>query len=225
PQPALISAWDLKPDQVTFQLQKGVKFHDGTAWDAAAAKWNLDRLIFHPQSRQRGSFVGVDLSRESKEELDKLDETAEEKWEYASKAAEVANQNTVRIRFERPLAPLLGNLSGGAYCPISPTAYQRLGKTGFSRQPVGAGPFRFVEWEPGTRVVLERNPDYWRQGVDGKTLPYLDRLIYRLIIDDSVRLLEVTSGNAHVLDNVQGKDVAGVKVDHNLVYRESEEQG
>src|SRR5262249_52686704 len=65
----------------------------------------------------------------------------------------------------------------------------------------------------------------WRQGADGKTLPYLDRLIYRLIIDDSVRLIEVTSGNAQVVDNVQGKDVAGVKSDRSLVYRESEEQG
>jgi len=45
-----------------------------------------------------------------------------------------------------------------------------------------------VEWVPNTRVVLEKNPEYWRKGADGQALPYLDKVIYRLAIDDSVRL-------------------------------------
>jgi ABC-type transport system substrate-binding protein len=109
--------------------------------------------------------------------------------------------------------------------PISPTAYKKLGKKEYGRNPVGAGPFRFVEWKSGTHVILERNPDYWKKDASGKQLPYLDRIQYRLIIDDSVRLLELKSGNAHFMELVQGKDIASVKADSNLVFLESASSG
>lgn len=225
PQPALVSQWDLKPDQVTFTLQKGVQFHDGTPWDAKAAKWNLDRLIFHPQARERGAFAGVDTSKENKDDLNKLNDTTIKTFDFSSKAVEVIDDLTVRIHLVKPIASILATLGGGGNSPISPTAYQKVGKDDFSRAPVGAGPFRFVEWQPSTRLVLERNPNYWKTGADSKSLPYLDKLTYRLIIDDSVRLIELKSGNTQFMESVQGKDIAGVKSDANLTFIETDGQG
>src|SRR5919206_500510 len=57
PQPEMVAEWDLKPDVVTLKLQKGVTFHDGTPWDAKAAKWNLDRMIFDPTSRMKAYWA------------------------------------------------------------------------------------------------------------------------------------------------------------------------
>jgi len=132
---------------------------------------------------------------------------------------------TVRIHLSRPWAPLLSTLSEGPTYPVSPTAFAKAGKTAFGKAPVGAGPFKFVEWVPNTRVVMEKNPEYWRKGADGQALPYLDKLTYRLVIDDSVRLLELKSGNAQFMDTVQGKDIASVRNDPSMVFIDSEEQG
>jgi ABC-type transport system substrate-binding protein len=226
PTPALLSEWDLKNDQATLKLQPGVKFHDGTPWDAKAAKWNLDRTIFHPQSRYRGNLaVAVDSTKEDAAELEKLKDPNLEQFEFASKAIEVVDPMTVRIHLSRPWAPLLSTLSESATYPISPTAYAKMGRTAFGKAPVGAGPFKFVEWVPNTRVVMEKNPEYWRKGADGNPLPYLDKLTYRLVIDDSVRLLEIKSGNAQFMETVQGKDIAQVRNDPSMVFIDSEEQG
>jgi ABC-type transport system substrate-binding protein len=73
--------------------------------------------------------------------------------------------------------------------------------------------------------VVERNPDYWLEGTDGETLPYLDRIIYRLIIDDSVRLLDLQSGNIQFTELIQGKDIEGVRSNSALEIMESESSG
>jgi peptide/nickel transport system substrate-binding protein len=204
----------------------GVKFHDGTPWDARAAKWNLDRTIFHPQSRYRGNLaVAVDASKEDAAELEKLKDPNLNTFDFSSKAIEIVDERTVRINLSRPWAPLLSTLSESATYPVSPTAFQKAGRTEFGKAPVGAGPFKFVEWVPNTRVVLEKNPEYWRKGADGNPLPYLDKIVYRLVIDDSVRLLEIKSGNAQPMDSVQGKDIAAVRNDRSMVFLDSDEQG
>ena len=70
----------------------------------------------------------------------------------------------LRVQFEidRPYAPFLANLAMGPAAIVSPTAVRKWGRE-FGRHPVGAGPYRFVEWIPGDRITLERNPDYWDQ--------------------------------------------------------------
>lgn len=225
PQPDLVAEWDAKPDQLTLKLQGGVKFHDGTPWDAKAAKWNLDRLIFHPASGVRANLRGVDVSGEDQAALEQLRANAGGPFTYSSKAVEVVDDRTVRVRFSAPNAAIVSVLTAPGAAPISPEAYNKAGKDAFGRNPVGSGPYRFVEWQSGSHVVLERNPDYWKKGADGQPLPYIDKLTYRLIIDDSVRLLELRSGNAQFTELVQGKDIAGVKSEPSLTVVESQASG
>lgn len=223
--PNLIAEWDLKADAATFKLQKGIQFHDGTPWDAKAAKWNFDRMVFHPQSRYKGFFAGVDHTREDQAELEKLKDLNIQTFDFVSKAVEVVDEMTIRVKLARPLPAMLGTLASTPCSPVSPSAYQKLGKDAFARAPIGLGPYKFAEWKPGDRLVLEKNTSYWRMGVDEKPLPYVDKLSYRLVIDDSVRLLEVRSGNAHIMESVQGKDIAQVRSDPNLVFIDTDGQG
>ncbi|MGE3268904.1 MAG: ABC transporter substrate-binding protein [Chloroflexota bacterium] len=223
--PDLVAEYDAKPEALTLKLQKGVKFHDGTAWDAKAAKWNLDRLIFHPASGVRSNMRGVDISKEDKAAIEKIAADAAGPFTFSSKAVEVVDDSTVRVHFSEPKPSIPSVLSAPNAAPISPEAYNKMGKDAYGRKPVGAGPYRFVEWQSGSHVVLEKNPDYWRKGADGQPLPYIDKLTYRLIIDDSVRILELKSGNAHFTELVQGKDVAGVKAESSLTIVESEVSG
>jgi peptide/nickel transport system substrate-binding protein len=223
--PDMVAEWDAKPDALTLKLQSGVKFHDGTPWDAKAAKWNLDRLIFHPASGVRASMRGVDVAGEDQAALEQMRANANGAFTFSSKAVEVVDDATVRIRFSSPNAAIVSALSAPNASPISPESYNKQGKDAFGRNPVGAGPYRFIEWQSGSHVVLERNPDYWRKGADGQPLPYIDKLTYRLIIDDSVRLLELRSGNAHFTELIQGKDVAGIKNEPTLTLVESQASG
>lgn len=225
PQPWLVEAWDLQPSEVRFTLRKGVKFHDGTPWDAKSAKWNLDRMIFHPASSVQANLSGVDTAGEDKAELDKLKANTAGPFTFSSKAVEIVDDNTIKLKIKRPIASLLSTLSGSNTLPISPTAYNKGGKDAYTRSPVGTGPMRFVEWQTGNQVIVERNPDYWQMGTDGKPLPYLDKIVYRLIVDDSVRLLDLKSGNIQFTELIQGKDIGGIKSDSNLNLMQSESSG
>ncbi len=227
PQPDLVAEWDLKENAATFKLRTGVKFTDGTPWDAKAAKWNLDRMIFHPQSTIRANLGGVDISKEDKAQVDRIKETASGPFEFSSKAVEAVDAATVRINLASPIAGLIAALSDASQYsnPVSPTAYNKGGKDAYGRNPVGTGPFRFAEWRTGSQVTLERNPDYWKKDAAGGALPYLDKIVYRLIVDDSVRLLDLRSGNVQFTELIQGKDVMGIRNESTLTLVQSETSG
>jgi peptide/nickel transport system substrate-binding protein len=226
PQPDMVAAWELGENEIILQLQPGITFHDGAAWDAEVAKWNLDRMIFHPASTMKSYLAAVDTSNEDQAALDSLQDNAST-FEYSSKAVEVVDGETVRIRLTQPLATILAALSDAVQWnnPVSPSAFNELGKDEFARNPVGSGPFRFVEWQSGNQVVVERSSDYWKTGADNEPLPYIDQIIYRLVIDDTVRLLELRSGAADFTELIQGKDVADVEADPSLILVQSESQG
>jgi ABC-type transport system substrate-binding protein len=109
--------------------------------------------------------------------------------------------------------------------PISRAAFEKLGPDQFGRNPVGTGPFKFSDWKPSDRVVLTRNENYWMTGADGKSLPYLDGVTFRLIIDDSVRAVELKSHNIDLTDQIAPKDMASVQADPQLTLIESRNFG
>jgi peptide/nickel transport system substrate-binding protein len=227
PVPDMIAEWDLGDDLVTLTLQEGITFHDGTPWNAEAAKWNMDRMIFHPNSTMKSYLGAVDTSGEDMAAIEALPTDAESGFDYVSQAVEIIDDMTIGIKLTQASAPFMAVLSNAVQWnnPISPTAYNEAGRDAFSRNPVGSGPFRFVEWQPGNQLVIERNPDYWREGADGEPEPYLDQIVYRLVVDDSVRLLELRSGNTDFTELIQGKDVADVEADPGVTLVQSESQG
>jgi peptide/nickel transport system substrate-binding protein len=179
--PNLVESWD-RPDATTwiFRLKQGVKFHDGTPFNAEAVKFHFDRhLDPKVKSRRSGELVNV-------------------------AGAEIVDANTVRIRTKVPSPHLLFLLFDWTGYVVSPTAVQRWGDD-YGQHAVGTGPFRFVEYKQGERVVLERNPDYWDKGK-----PYLDTLTFRPIINDATRLIEVRSAGAHIGHDVPLPDVQRV---------------
>src|SRR5438128_1165650 len=155
--PDLAKSWEVLDGGKTyvFQLEEGVKFHDGTDFDAEAAKWNIDRIL-DPEVK---SWV-----RPYYEEIDKV---------------EVVDKYTLRIRMKEPAGALLTALGGyfQGIPMLSPKAFETHGKD-WLYHPVGTGPYIFKEWIPGKHVILEKNPNYFRKGV-----PYIDTLEFRIMKD------------------------------------------
>ena len=96
---------------------------------------------------------------------------------------------TVQIQLKIPYAPFISTLAGTSFSIVSPVAVQTLGEN-----PVGTGPFKFVQWDKNDKIVLSANDTYWV----GK--PALDRLIFRSIPDNAMRLTELQAGNLHIME-------------------------
>src|SRR6266480_7585178 len=135
--PVLATSYEvMSPTKVRFKLRPGVKFHDGTPFNAAAVKFTYDRALHGTPPARWASLAG------------------------SLAGAEAVDDLTVDILTREPYGPILRTLA--MYCMgiVSPAAVQRLGAD-FSRAPVGTGPFKFVEWKTNTHVIIERSPDYW----------------------------------------------------------------
>jgi peptide/nickel transport system substrate-binding protein len=132
--PKLASSWDVSPDGLSyvFHLQRHARFHDGSPFDAAAAKFSLDRAL------EPGS-VNPQKSRLAK-----------------ISAVEIVDPFTLRVMLSRKSGGLLQSLAWGAFVMVSPTS-----AAGNAARPVGTGPFRFSGWRRGDSISLVRNPDYW----------------------------------------------------------------
>ena len=182
--PELARAWQISQDgkRVTFQLQRGVKFHDGTDFNADAVKWNIERIL-DPQNKspQRAQL------------------------EPAIASVVVVDPSTVAVDLKKPFAPLLAALAERPGFIVSPTAAKQAGQE-FGQRPVGTGPFKFVEWVRDSQVTLERFPDYWDKGK-----PYLDRIVFRVVPDPTVRLTMVRTGEVDIATDVDAKDIPGIR--------------
>ncbi|RIX97989.1 ABC transporter substrate-binding protein [Aureimonas flava] len=175
-EPALATGWQISPDGLTyrFALRQGVRFHDGTPFDAAAVKFTFDRMLdeAHP-FHDTGTFpLAFQFS--------KVQETR------------VVDPATVEFRLSEPYAPFLANLALPVGAIVSPAAVAAAGED-FGRRPVGTGPFRFEEWVANQRVVLSANPSYW----DGA--PALRTVVFRPVSDPTTRVAEMLSGGIDVM--------------------------
>jgi peptide/nickel transport system substrate-binding protein len=170
--PGLAESWTISKDGLTytFKLRKGVTFHDGTPLNAQAVKFSIERQINpeHPAAK-----LG--------------------KYPFANyffgnvKAVEVMDDSTVRFVLKEARASFLAVLTAGAASIVSPTAAMKSGLD-YATAPVGTGPFKFASWDRGQRVVLEKNPTYWRFPIK------VDRVIFRPVTEAQARLTELLTG-------------------------------
>jgi peptide/nickel transport system substrate-binding protein len=195
--PGLAEHWQPSADGLTWKLalRRNVKFHDGTPFNAEAVVFNFERWMLESHPYHKGVF---------------------EYWKSMFggfpgfvKSVKASDDVTVEFVLEKPMAPFLANLAMPMFGIASPTAIKKYGDDYF-KNPVGTGPFRFKEWRKDDRIVLERNPDYW----DEKAL--LDRVIFRSIVDNSARLLELQAGSIDLMEFLSPDDLPTVKNDPNL---------
>jgi peptide/nickel transport system substrate-binding protein len=193
--PGLAESWEQPdPRTVVFHLRRGVKFHDGSAFDAPVAKWNLERLRDHPKSFSKSYLADV-------------------------AAIEAPDAATLRVRLKAPSGALPFRVSGGNFGlmgMMSKAAFDKLGEDGIARTPSGTGPMRFKQWVTDDRLVLERNPDYWRNGADGKPLPYLDSFVSRYIPDLTVAVPDLQSGQLMAAENMPANQLRPLRANPRL---------
>lgn len=184
PQPDLAESWE-NPDPThwVFHLRKGVKFHDGTELKAADVKYTFESMIDPAFKSPRRSLYAVIQS------VDAIDDY------------------TVRFNLSAPYAPLLAYLDIG----IVPKAVAEKPNNTLASVPLGTGPFKFVKWDRGNQIVLQRNDDYF------KGAPYLDGVVLHIIPDNSVKAVGLESGDLDLIESpMAGSDVKRLKTEAHI---------
>ncbi len=196
--PSLAESWQT-PDPKTyiFKLRQGVKYHDGTDFNADSVKWNIERYLTDKRSL-RGPEIGF------------------------VQTVEAMDPYTVKFNLKAPFAPLLANLSDRAGMMVSQKAAEA-GGIDFTRKPLGGGTgaFKFIEWVKDDHIALERNANYWKKDASGTALPYLDKVTIRPIVDATVALTNVKTGDVDVSHYLPAKDYASVKAGKEIILQET----
>lgn len=180
PIPWLAESWETEDSQTwVFKLRQGVTFHDGTPFNAEAVRFNIDRWR-NPDNEYRFGrtfeYYNYQFGNAPIEEVNVIDDY------------------TIEIKLAKPSSVFLAKLSlGFSFGMNSPTAIMEQGDAYGTPagSAVGTGPFKFVEWIPGDRITVERNEDWWGPK------PYLSRIIWRVIPDNSARFAELQAGTIH----------------------------
>ncbi|WP_342643092.1 ABC transporter substrate-binding protein [Rhodoligotrophos ferricapiens] len=178
-EPELVKSWENENGgkRVVLHLQEGVKFHDGTDFNAEAVKWNLERRMDEKaNSPQRNQLTVIS-------------------------SVEVVDNNTVALNLKESFPPLLSALADRAGLMVSPTAAQKYGED-FGNHPVGTGAFVFKEWVRGSHVKLDRNENYWEKG-----LPYLDHVVFNDISNAVIGIQRLMTGEIDFVAQLSPQDV------------------
>lgn len=185
-EPCLAESWKISDDQkeYTFKLREGVKFHDGTDFNAEAVKKNIDRQL--PPNRTDdmpyASFVFGEVYK-----------------------VDVVDEYNVKITLKQAYTPFLANLAMALAAPIaSPSALDK-NNGNLNENPVGTGAFKFVEWKKGEQITLEKNSEYW--GDKAK----LDKVVVKFTKENSVRASELITGSTNMMDGVDPNDINKLK--------------
>ncbi|MBE1555854.1 ABC transporter substrate-binding protein [Sporosarcina limicola] len=177
----------------TFTLQEGVKFHDGTDFNADAVVKNFERWA--SGDAEKNPYYSSMFGGFNDDE------------DHVIESVKADGDNTVIFKLKRPQAPFLKNIAMPMFAIASPTAFEK-GEDQFERNPVGTGPFKFVEWKPNDSITIEKYDDYWQEG-----LPKLDKVIFRSIPDNSTRLNALIKGDIELADGINPSD--GVAIEGN----------
>jgi peptide/nickel transport system substrate-binding protein len=206
-EPRLAESWESSPDgsKWTFKLKKGIKFHDGTPFNAEAVKFSLDRAMLM---------------------------TGGPEWYLTSclepeKSIEVIDESTVRFNLTKPVATFLPVLTQPVAMIVSPTAVKTHGgiepgkvNEWMANNAVGTGPFRLKERIPSEQVVLVANPDYWGQNPQVKTI------IFKVIKESSNLIMLLKSGEIDmILRGLTYKDYSDLEKSSGIKLYKKEDWG
>jgi peptide/nickel transport system substrate-binding protein len=186
--PGLAESYTVSPDAsvYTFKLRKDVTFHDGTKFDATAVKATYDHIV-DPATKSKSGLGALGPYKETK----------------------IIDPYTVQIVFSAPNAGFLHQQAAGNFGIASPAALKKYGATGFGNHPVGSGPFMFTSYAPGSQLSLAKNPAYkWGPAALSEKPPLLDKLIFRIVTDDSGRYNALQSGQLQVAMNLPPNDIS-----------------
>lgn len=187
PQPELAESWNTSEDGKTlqFNLRRGVKWHDGTPFTAADVVFTYNEVWLKLHPRGRSIFAAV-------------------------QALETPNPHTLVFKLKSSGGVIFSALNSGELQILPRHLYEGtdIVRNPWNLKPVGTGPFRFKEWVRGSRIVLERNPDYWEAGK-----PYLDQFVLRIIPDATARYaaFETDTVQYGVLSPVSFNDLERVR--------------
>ena len=182
--PALAEAWTVSPDNLVweFDLRDGVRFHNGDLLTSADVKATLDRLI--AGDTHSSAFAVVD-------------------------SIETPDPDTVVLTLNEPSAPLMAELASG-WGAILPASLIASGHD-FNTQPVGTGPFEFVEWVQDNRIVFARNDSYWLEGA-----PSLAGVVFNVVPEGAVRAQGLISGDFHAIESFNEADQPMLEANPNV---------
>jgi len=194
-EPSLATSWEISADgkEITFHLRKGVKFHDGTDFNADAVVFSLARQYDsnHPYHQYGEWFM----------------------WRYMFSDIETVKKiddYTVKLVLKRPNVSILTSLAIHQVSIVSPTNAEKYKEDTF-KNPSGTGPFKFLEWVKDDHITLEANEDYWQERAS------LDKLIFKVIPDPSARLMALEVGEVQGMEFPNPADFDRIKTNEDLI--------
>ncbi|MGR3781464.1 MAG: ABC transporter substrate-binding protein [Albimonas sp.] len=195
--PLLATAWEANEDltQYTFTLREGVKFHDGTEFTAEDVAAHYNRILDPEQKSRSRSFISV------------------------IQGAEALDRYTVRFTLAHPWGAFLPYLAATSMSgPIPARANVEAGEQ--NRRPIGTGPFEFVSWLGGDRIVVKRFEDYW-----AKDEIHLDEVVFRILPDTQTRFASLKSGEVDVIWIDRGQTIVSAQKDEEIVSLQTQGAG
>ena len=195
--PGLAEKWEWSSDNkaLTLTIRKGATYHDGTPVDGESIRWNIDRNITNPKSVHKAAYAPVDK-------------------------VELVDPQTVRLTLKNPSSSFIAQLTTQAGFMSSRKEVERLGDAyGNGAHKGGSGPFMYDEIVTNDHVTLVRNPSYWGKDEFGTQLPYLDKVVIKVIPDSTARLSALRAGQVDGIYDIVRSDLALVNSDANLVVK------